>query len=103
MDAGVNFIDTADVYENRQSEAAVGRVVCRRDERIYTATKCGRFISPHSGFGLHSRGTAGLVERSLKNSRLEALDPIQLHCPPAAVYYRPEISELFECRLPAVC
>lgn len=65
MDAGVNFIDTADVYENRQSEAAVGRVVCRRDERIYTATKCGRFISPHSGFGLHSRSTAGLVERRI--------------------------------------
>ena len=43
------------------------------------------------------------VERSLKNSRLEALDPIQLHCPPTAVYYRPEIFELFECRLPAVC
>ena len=96
MDAGVNFIDTADVYENRQSEAAAGRVVRRRDERIYTATKCGRFISPHVDSGYTPEALRGYVERSLKNSGLEALDLIQLHCPPTAVYYRPEIFELFE-------
>ena len=39
IDAGVNFIDTADVYEDRASEAAVGRVVRRHSGRIFTASK----------------------------------------------------------------
>jgi aryl-alcohol dehydrogenase-like predicted oxidoreductase len=34
IDNGVNFIDTADVYENGLSETAVGRVVHSRSERI---------------------------------------------------------------------
>jgi aryl-alcohol dehydrogenase-like predicted oxidoreductase len=36
------------------------------------------------------------VESSLKNTGLERLDLIQLHCPPTDVYYRPEIFELFD-------
>ncbi|MEM9261883.1 MAG: aldo/keto reductase, partial [Bacteroidota bacterium] len=43
VDHGVNFIDTADVYENRQSERAVGELIRSRKEKIYIATKCGRF------------------------------------------------------------
>ena len=96
IDAGVNFIDTADVYENRRSEAAVGRVIRRRSEEVYLATKCGRFISPHVDSGYTPEALRGYVETSLKNSGLETLDLIQLHCPPTAVYYRPEIFELFE-------
>ena len=96
IDEGVNFIDTADVYENRASEAAVGRVVKRRSERIYVATKCGRFINPHVSEGYTPRVLRDYVEKSLKNSGLETLDLIQLHCPPTEVYYRPEIFELFD-------
>jgi aryl-alcohol dehydrogenase-like predicted oxidoreductase len=47
IDHGVNFIDTADVYENYQSEAAVARVVRSRSEDVYVATKCGRHLNPH--------------------------------------------------------
>lgn len=96
IDQGVNFIDTADVYEDRQSEAAVGRVVKRRSERIYVATKCGRFISPHVNEGYTTEALRGYVEKSLQNTGFEALDLIQLHCPPTEVYYRPEIFGLFE-------
>ena len=96
VDAGVNFIDTADVYEDRRSEAAVGRVVRRRTERVYVATKCGRFIDPHVDAGYTPEALRGYVERSLKNSGLDALDLVQLHCPPTPVYYRPEIFELFD-------
>lgn len=39
IDKGINFIDTADVYENGLSEKAVGRLVRSRSERIYVATK----------------------------------------------------------------
>lgn len=99
IDNGVNFIDTADVYSERLSEAAVGRVVRRRQamgQRIYVATKCGRFIQPHVDAGYTVAALRSYVEHSLKNSGLEALDLIQLHCPPQASYDRPEVFALFD-------
>jgi aryl-alcohol dehydrogenase-like predicted oxidoreductase len=51
IDLGVNFIDTADVYGDGQSEAAVARVVRSRKEEVRIATKCGRRISPHVAEG----------------------------------------------------
>lgn len=92
---GVNFIDTADVYENGLSEAAVGRVVRSRSEKVYVATKCGRQISPHVNEGYTPQALTKFVEASLKNTGLERLDLIQLHCPPTDVYYRPEIFDTF--------
>lgn len=96
IDNGVNFIDTADVYENGLSETAVGRVVRSRSERIYVATKCGRQINPHGNEGYQPKILQQFVEDSLKRTGLETLDLIQLHCPPTEVYYRPEIFELFD-------
>lgn len=96
IDAGVNFIDTADVYEDRASEAAVGRVVKRHSNRIYVATKCGRFINPHVADGYTPEVLRSFVEKSLKNTGLETLDLIQIHCPPTDVFYRPEVFELFD-------
>ncbi|MEL6655727.1 MAG: aldo/keto reductase [Bacteroidota bacterium] len=96
IDAGVNFIDTADVYESGKSEAAVGRVVRARSERIFVATKCGRFINPHVSEGYQPQVLRQFVEDSLRRTGLERLDLIQLHCPPNEVYYRPEIFGLFE-------
>ena len=96
IDNGVNFIDTADVYENGLSETAVGRVVRSRSERIYVATKCGRHINPHVNEGYQPKVLQKFVEDSLKRTGLETLDLIQLHCPPSEVYYRPEIFELFD-------
>lgn len=96
IDNGVNFIDTADVYENGLSETAVGRVVRSRSERIYVATKCGRQINPHVNDGYQPKVLQKFIEDSLKRTGLETLDLIQLHCPPTEVYYRPEIFELFD-------
>jgi len=96
IDDGVNFIDTADVYEAGASEAAVGRVVRSRSEEVFVATKCGRQISPHVNEGYTPEVLRKYVEDSLKNTGMECLDLIQLHCPPTEVYYRPEIFELFD-------
>lgn len=96
IDNGVNFIDTADVYENGLSETAVGRVVRSRSERIYVATKCGRHINPHLNEGYQPKALQKFVEDSLKRTGLETLDLIQLHCPPTEVFYRPEIFEMFD-------
>lgn len=96
IDAGVNFIDTADVYGDRMSEASVGRIVRNRSKRIYVATKCGRRLNPHVDEAYTPATMRKFVEESLQNTKLEVLDLIQLHCPPTAVYYRPEIFEVFD-------
>ncbi|MGC1389653.1 MAG: aldo/keto reductase [Bacteroidales bacterium] len=96
IDRGVNFIDTADVYSGGLSEVAVGKVVRSRRERIYTATKCGRQIYPHTNEGYQPKVLTKYVEDSLKRTGLETLDIVQLHCPPTEVYYRPEIFETFD-------
>jgi aryl-alcohol dehydrogenase-like predicted oxidoreductase len=95
IDNGVNFIDTADVYGDGESEKAVGRLICSRRERIYVATKCGRRLSPHIDKSYQPKVLRKFVDDSLKNMGLERLDLIQLHCPPTETFYRPEIFELF--------
>ncbi len=96
IDKGINFIDTADVYENRESERVVGKIIRSRKEQVYMATKCGRFIDPHTNEGYQPAVLREYVEQSLKNSGLDRIDLIQLHCPPTEVYYRQEIFEEFE-------
>lgn len=96
IDRGVNFIDTADVYEGGLSEKAVGRVVRSRSEEIFVASKCGRQINPHVNEGYQPEVLQKYVEDTLQRTGLETLDLIQLHCPPTEVYYRPEIFELFD-------
>lgn len=96
VDAGINFIDTADVYGDGESEKAVGRLVRARSERIYVATKCGRRLQPHVADAYQPAALRQFVEDSLRNMQLETLDLVQLHCPPTEVYYRPEIFELFD-------
>jgi aryl-alcohol dehydrogenase-like predicted oxidoreductase len=96
LDEGINFIDTADVYENGESEKAVGKFLKQTNERIYVATKCGRQINPHTNEGYTPRVLRKYVEDSLKRLDLDTIDLIQLHCPPTDVYYRPEIFEEFD-------
>ncbi|MEQ8241341.1 MAG: aldo/keto reductase [Cyclobacteriaceae bacterium] len=96
IDSGINFIDTADVYEGGLSEKAVGKAVKFSDQKIYIATKCGRQINPHTSEGYTPKALRTFVESSLKNLDLEIIDLIQLHCPPTEVYYRPEIFSLFD-------
>jgi aryl-alcohol dehydrogenase-like predicted oxidoreductase len=96
LDAGVNFIDTADVYNDGKSEKAIGRALKSRKERIYVATKCGRRVNPHTNAAYTPQILRKHVEDSLSNMDLECIDLIQLHCPPTAVYFRPEIFGLFE-------
>lgn len=95
IDTGVNFIDTADVYENGQSEKAVGKFVKQHPD-ILVATKCGRQIQPHLSEGYTLEVLRSYVEDSLKRLQIDCLDLIQLHCPPTEVYYRPEIFGLFD-------
>ena len=89
--SGVNFFDTADVYGDGRSERIIAQVLGARSEKIYVATKAGRRLQPHTAEGYNQKNLTEFVERSLINLKREALDLVQLHCPPTEVYYRPEV------------
>ena len=91
IELGVNFIDTADVYGDGRSERLVGELRRRSKETIYVAAKAGRRLSPHTNEGYNRENLTAFVERSLKNLGTDAIDLLQLHCPPNEVYYRPEV------------
>lgn len=91
VELGVNFFDTADVYGDGRSERLVGKIRREHSEEIYIATKAGRRLHPHVASGYNRKNLTAFVERSLKNLDTEAIDLIQLHCPPAEVYYMPEV------------
>ncbi len=91
LDLGVNFFDTADVYGDGRSEQLLARLRRERSEPFYVATKAGRRLDPHIAAGYNKANLTAFVERSLKNLEVEALDLLQLHCPPTEVYYMPEV------------
>jgi aryl-alcohol dehydrogenase-like predicted oxidoreductase len=90
-DLGVNFFDTADVYGDGRSERLLAQLKRERREEILIATKAGRRLNPHVADGYTAANLTTFVERSLKNLETDALDLVQLHCPPTEVYYRPEV------------
>ncbi len=91
VDLGVNFIDTADVYGDGHSERLIKQLRSERSEKIYVATKAGRRLNPHTAEGYNRKNLTAFIERSLKNLGTEAIDLLQLHCPPTEVYYMPEV------------
>lgn len=91
IDEGVNFIDTADVYNEGQSERAIGKLLKKTSQRIYVATKAGRRLVPHTTEGYNRKNIIGFIDDSLKNMDLEVIDLIQLHSPTTEVYYRQEV------------
>lgn len=96
IDQGVNFIDTADVYGDGRSEQLIARVLKERKERVYVATKTGRRLSPHLASGYNRENLNAFVDRSLSNLGVEAIDLLQLHCPPTEVYYNPEVFDILD-------
>jgi aryl-alcohol dehydrogenase-like predicted oxidoreductase len=91
IDLGVNFIDTADVYGGGRSERLVAQVRKERREEIIIATKAGRRLNPHLAAGYNRENLTRFVEESLRNLQTEALDLLQLHCPPSEVYDNAEV------------
>ncbi|HEU4995668.1 MAG TPA: aldo/keto reductase [Gemmatimonadaceae bacterium] len=91
VDLGVNFIDTADVYGDGNSERLVGRLRRERRDEIIIATKAGRRLDPHVAAGYNRANLTAFVERSLKNLGSDTIDLLQLHCPPPEVYGMPEV------------
>ncbi|MGO7169243.1 aldo/keto reductase [Rhizobium leguminosarum] len=94
LDAGMTFIDTADVYGDGRSEKIIADVLkTRGGERPMVATKAGRRLNPHVAEGYTKANLEGFIDRSLTNLAVDSLDLVQLHCPPRDALYQPEIFE----------
>ncbi len=87
IDAGVTFLDTADVYGDGRSERLVGRVLAERsDADLFVATKMGRRADPFEPGAFTEEAFRGWLDRSRRNLGVDTIDLVQLHCPPTAVY-----------------
>jgi aryl-alcohol dehydrogenase-like predicted oxidoreductase len=87
VDAGVSFLDTADVYGDGRSEQLVGRLLHERGHAGLTvATKMGRRADPHVSETFTSKALRAWNDRSRRNLGVDTLDLVQLHCPPTPVY-----------------
>ena len=92
IEAGVNFIDTADVYGDGRSERLIAKL--RKEQagkKIIVATKAGRRLPSQTVAGYSKENLTGFVERSLKNLEVETIDLLQLHCPHPGVYDSPAV------------
>ena len=87
VDAGVNFLDTADVYGDGVSEAMIGRFLSERGhDGLTVATKMGQRADPHVAEAYNLENFRTWLDRSRRNLNVDVIDLIQLHCPPTAVY-----------------
>jgi aryl-alcohol dehydrogenase-like predicted oxidoreductase len=97
VDAGVNFIDTADVYGDGHSERLVARLRRQRPgDRIWVATKAGRRLPDQVCEGYTRENLTAWIDDSLRNLGVEAIDLLQLHCPPTALYHQAEVFGLLD-------
>jgi aryl-alcohol dehydrogenase-like predicted oxidoreductase len=83
-DAGVTFVDTADVYGDGRSEQIIGSFIKNRSG-ITVATKMGRRV-PQEPSAYTLDNFRAWTDRSRANLGVDTLDLIQLHTPPTPVY-----------------
>ena len=87
VDAGVTFLDTADVYGDGRSETFIGRFLRERGhEDLTVATKVGGRADPKGPEAFTADNLRAWTDRSRRNLGVDTLDLVQLHCPPTPVY-----------------
>jgi aryl-alcohol dehydrogenase-like predicted oxidoreductase len=84
LDAGINFIDTADVYSRGESEEIVGKALAGRREHVVLATKVHAPMGEDPNqFGNSRRWIFQEVEASLRRLKTDWIDLYQIHRPEA--------------------
>jgi aryl-alcohol dehydrogenase-like predicted oxidoreductase len=82
LDAGINFIDTADVYSRGESEEIVGTALAGRRDDVVLATKVhGTMGDDPNQFGNSRRWIIREVEDSLRRLKTDYIDLYQIHRP----------------------
>ena len=82
IDAGINFIDTADAYSNGESETMLGKAIAGRRQQIILATKVrGRMGKGPNDVGLSRGHILDAVDASLRRLGTDYIDLYQIHRP----------------------
>src|SRR5437660_5959696 len=83
LDAGINFIDTADVYSRGESEEIVGKALAggRRDNVVLATKGHGTMGDDPNEFGHSRRWIVREVENSLRRLKTDWIDLYQVHRP----------------------
>src|SRR3954468_12482104 len=82
LDAGINFVDTADVYSAGESEEIVGKALAGRRDDVVLATKVHGNMGPHPNHAGNSRRwIVGACEDSLRRLGTDHIDLYQIHRP----------------------
>src|SRR5213595_752900 len=86
LDAGINFIDTADVYSNGESEEIVGKALVGRRDDIVLATKVHGVMNREGRSDPNRQGNSRRwirmeVENSLRRLQTDWIDLYQIHRP----------------------
>jgi hypothetical protein len=102
IDAGVNWIDTADIYGQGRAERIVGHVLRERRDEVIVATKGGVAWSFEPEFRIWREASAEYLrlacERSLRTLGVETIDLYQVHWPVAGVPADETMGALVELR-----
>ena len=96
VDAGVTFLDTADVYGDGRSEQLIRRFLTQRPTEVMVATKCGRRADPHVPAAFTPENLRAWTDRSRANLGVDRLDLVQLHCPPTPVFATDEVFDALD-------
>lgn len=80
FDAGITWVDTAEVYGGGRSEELVGQAVAGLDVAVFTK------VAPHpAGSGFDAAGVRSGAEASLRRLGRDVIDLLQLHWPAPAI------------------
>jgi len=85
VDAGHNFIDTADVYGDGAAESVLGQWLRRRRDEVIVTTKVRFPVSDPGGQGLSPDRIRAACDASLRRLGCETIDLYQVHAPDPAV------------------
>ena len=82
LDAGINFVDTADMYSHGESEEIVGKALKGRRDTVVLATKVYNPMGDDPNqWGLSRRWITIEVENSLRRLQTDHIDLYQIHRP----------------------
>ena len=101
LDAGIDLLDTADVYGDGRSERIIGRLLAERAaagepaESLTVATKMGRKL-PQVAENYVLEHFREWTDGSRARLGVDVLDLVQLHCPPDAVFHSDEVFDALD-------
>lgn len=83
IDGGINYFDTADIYDDGENEKLLGKAISGKRKKVILATKVGNVIKPGGGNGFDWNPTKKHILRSIEGSlqrlKTDYIDLYQLH------------------------